>query len=512
MKLRPLHVYRHLFASVTDEMGQALRDSARSPNIKERLDFSCALLDAQGRLVAHAAFIPVHLGSAHLTVPAVLAEREIHANETIIVNDPHRGGTHLNDITVLTPLEHEGNRLGYLLNRAHHADIGGAAPGSMGGAADLFGEGLRMPPLVLMCGEQRQHAVWQILLANVRDPRSTEADLQAQLAALRRGAARMAQLIARSGVAEFQQAMEELFQYGDRFTRELLKQWPSRAVTVEDHLDGPGSPHLRLRLHRHRHSLLLDFSGSSTQVPGGWNTHRAVATSAVFHLLQSLGDGALPETSGALEALDIRLPEASLLCSESPAGVALGNVETSQRVVDLLLQALDSLMPGQFPAASQGSMNNLLFGGRRPDGSPFVTYETLGGGAGGGPMGPGASAVQVHMTNTRNTPIEVLEWEQPVRVLRLALRRNSGGVGHFRGGNGLSKEVVFLEPVTLSIAGTRRHSAPPGAFGGANGKTGRDRAFFRGRWHRLRAGEPLSLQPGDRISIDTPGGGGFGKA
>lgn len=512
MKLRPLHVYRHLFASVTDEMGQALRDSARSPNIKERLDFSCALLDAQGRLVAHAAFIPVHLGSAHLSVPAVLAEREIHANEIIIVNDPHRGGTHLNDITVLTPLQHEGERLGYLLNRAHHADIGGAAPGSMGGAADLFGEGFRMPPVVLMRDQQRVDAVWQLLLANVRDPRSTEADLHAQLAALRRGAARMTQLLARSGVAEFQQAMEELFQYGDRFTRGLLQQWPSRTVTVEDHLDGPESPHLRLRLQRKGQGLLLDFSGSSTQVPGGWNTHRAVATSAVFHLLQSLGDGALPETSGALEALDIRLPEASLLCSESPAGVALGNVETSQRVVDLLLQALDRLMPGKFPAASQGSMNNLLFGGRRPDGSPFVTYETLGGGAGAGPLGPGASAVQVHMTNTRNTPIEVLEWEQPVRVLRLALRKNSGGKGKFHGGNGLVKEVAFLEPVTLTVAGTRRHSSPPGAFGGGEGKIGLDRAYLRGRWHRLRAGEPLSLQPGDRISIETPGGGGFGEA
>lgn len=510
MKLRPLHVYRHLFASVTDEMGQALRDSARSPNIKERLDFSCALLDARGRLVAHAAFIPVHLGSAHLTVPAIMAEREIAAGETIIVNDPHRGGTHLNDITVLTPLEHDGERLGYLLNRAHHADIGGAAPGSMGGAADLFGEGFRMPPVVLMRGEQRQAAVWELLLANVRDPQSTEADLQAQLAALRRGTARMTQLLQRSGVGEFRQAMDELFQYGDRFTRGLLQQWPSRAVTVEDHLDGPDSPRLQLRLWRSGRGLLLDFSASSAQVAGGWNTHRAVATSAVFHLLQSLGDGALPETSGALEALEIRLPPASLLCSESPAGVALGNVETSQRVVDLLLQALDQLMPGQFPAASQGTMNNLLFGGRRADGTPFVTYETLGGGAGAGPGGAGASGVQVHMTNTRNTPVEVLELEQPVRVLRLSLRKNSGGRGKFQGGNGLIKEIVFTESVTATVAGTRRQSAPPGAFGGNAGVCGRDRAFFGGRWHRLRAGKPIELNAGEIISIETPGGGGFG--
>jgi len=509
MNLRPLHVYRSLFASVTDEMGQALRDSARSPNIKERLDFSCALLDARGRLVAHAAFIPVHLGSAHLTLPAVLAERTIAADEIVILNDPHRGGTHLNDITVLTPLEWQGERLGYLLNRAHHADVGGAAPGSMGGADDLYGEGIRLPPLTLMKGDARNQEVWQVLLANVRDPRATEADLLAQVAALRRGTSRMEQLLARSSHQELAAAMNELYLYGARFTRKLLASWPRRAVTAEEHLDGPDSAKLCLRLVRKGHGLLLDFSGSEGQVAGGWNTHRAVATSAVFHLLQSLGEGALPETSGALEPLDIRLPAASVLASEAPAGVALGNVETSQRIVDLLLQALDRLMPGKFPAASQGSMNNLLFGGQNHQGQPFISYETLGGGAGAGPRGPGASGVQVHMTNTRNTPIEVLEREQPVRVTQLALRRGSGGRGLFRGGEGLIKEIVFLKPVTVTVAGSRRVSPPPGAHGGRPGGVGRDRVLRAGRWQRLRAGVPLALAAGDHVRVETPGGGGF---
>jgi N-methylhydantoinase B len=511
MSRRPLQVYRELFASVTDEMGQALRDSARSPNIKERLDFSCALLDAEGRLVAHAAFIPVHLGSAHLTLPAVLAERHIAADEVVVLNDPHRGGTHLNDITVLAPVEQDGRRLGYLLNRAHHADVGGAAPGSMGGAQDIHGEGLRLPPTTLMKDGVRIAEIWALLAANVRDPEATVTDLAAQLAALARGRERLGHLLARHGASELAQAMEELHDYGARFTRRLLGGWPQGAVEVEDRLDGEDSARLALRLQRRGDGLLLDFSGSEAQVPGGWNTHRAVATSAVFHLLQSLGEGALPETSGALEPLEIRLPAGSLLDSRAPAGVALGNVETSQRVVDLLLQALDRLMPGAFPAPSQGSMNNLLYGGFDREGRPFVNYETLGGGAGAGPSGPGADAVQVHMTNTRNTPVEVLEAEQPVQVLRLALRRGSGGQGRYRGGCGLIKEVRFLEAVTLTVAGTRRESASPGVHGGGAGQSGRDRVCREGRWRRLACGVPLRLEAGDRVEVATPGGGGFGR-
>ncbi|MFK5956309.1 MAG: hydantoinase B/oxoprolinase family protein [Planctomycetota bacterium] len=507
-----LHVFRHLFASVTDEMGFALQQSAVSPNIKERLDYSCALLDAAGRLVAHAAFIPVHLGSAHHTVPALLEEMDPQAGDVIVLNDPHRGGTHLNDVTVVAPLFHLGKRIGFLLNRAHHADIGGAEPGSMSGAHDLFGEGLRIPPVYLRRAGRDVPAVWQIFQANVRDPYAAKGDLLAQCAALHRGAERFDDLLARYGPTQITTSMAELFDYGARFASKLLSDWPQRSVVVKDTLDGPGTAHIQLKLQASHGRLCLDFTGSSAQIPGSWNTHRAVTTSAVFYVLQALGEGGLPETSGTLEAVDIQLPSASLVDSASPAGVALGNVETSQRLVDLLLQALGKLFPGRFPAASQGTMNNLLFGGHRADGTPFVHYETLAGGAGAGPNGAGASAVQSHMTNTRNTPVEVLESELPLRVEELSLRKGSGGDGNHRGGDGMIKAITFLQPVRLSVAASRRHSCPSGAHQGGEGKSALDQVAQNGKpFSRLQSGAPVTLESGARVRIQTPGGGGWGK-
>ncbi|MHC4379853.1 MAG: hydantoinase B/oxoprolinase family protein [Planctomycetota bacterium] len=505
-----LHVFRHLFASVTDEMGFALQQSAVSSNIKERLDFSCALLDAEGRLAAHAAFIPVHLGSAHHTVPAMLQEIDPGPGDVVVLNDPHRGGTHLNDVTVVAPLFHGTRRIGFLLNRAHHADIGGAEPGSMSGARDLFGEGLRVPPVLLRRAGEDVSEVWRLFEANVRDPNAAHGDLLAQCAALHRGASRFDDLLQRYGGKELTYAMEELFAYGARFTRKLLQDWPRRSIAVAQTLDGPGTPELCLKMGVMKGRLQLDFRGSSTQIPGSWNTHRAVTTSAVFYVLQCLGEGRLPETSGTLEPVDIRIPEGSLVGSVAPSGVALGNVETSQRLVDLVLQALAELFPGRFPASSQGTMNNLLFGGDRADGSPFVHYETLAGGAGGGPAGPGASAVQSHMTNTRNTPVEVLEQELPLRVDRLALRPRSGGEGHHRGGDGMVKEITFLQPVRLTVAATRRRAPAQGGEGGGDGALARDHVAMPGAPFRpLRSGESVELGCGGRVRIATPGGGGW---
>lgn len=508
-----LHVFRHLFASVTDEMGFALRQSAVSPNIKERLDYSCALLDASGRLAAHAAFIPVHLGSAHHTVPELLKEIDPQPGDVIVLNDPHRGGTHLNDVTVVAPLFHGKRRLGFLLNRAHHADIGGAEPGSMSGARDLFGEGLRIPPVHLRRAGKDVAEVWQIFQSNVRDPQSAKGDLLAQCAALHRGALRFEDLVQRYGAQEITSAMANLFDYGARFASKLLQDWPQRKVVVSDTLDGEGTPQIKLSLQAQKGKLHLDFTGSSAQIPGSWNTHRAVTTSAVFYVLQALGKGALPETSGTLSAVDIQLPEASLVDSQSPSGVALGNVETSQRLVDLLLQALGKLFPGQYPAASQGTMNNLLFGGHRADGTPFVHYETLAGGAGAGPRHRGASAVQSHMTNTRNTPVEVLESELPLRVERLSLRRRSGGQGQHQGGDGMIKEITFLEPVRLTVAASRRKSTPLGSYGGQNGKPAIDSVAEPDKAFRsFPSGRSVLLESGGRVRIQTPGGGGWGQS
>ncbi len=506
-----LLVFRHLFASVTDEMGAALQQSAVSPNIKERLDYSCALLDGQGRLVAHAAFIPVHLGSAHHTVPAVLEELDPDPGDVVVLNDPRRGGTHLNDVTVLMPLYAGSQRIGFLLNRAHHADIGGAEPGSMGGAQDILGEGLCLPPMRLLQNGV-ETSVWQLLAGNVRDPQSTRADLQAQCAALFRGADRFHQLLQRYGSSALTQAMADLYTYGANYCRSLLRSWPRHGVQVEDYLDGPGTPKLCLQMQVKRGRLSLDFSGTSSQVQGSWNTHRAVTTSAVFYLLQALGKGLLPETSGTLESVDLRLPKGSLVSSDFPAGVALGNVETSQRLVDLVLRALAKMFPGQFPAASQGTMNNLLFGGHHADGRPFVHYETMAGGAGAGPQRAGASAVQTHMTNTRNTPVEVMETELPVRVRVLALRRRSGGAGLHRGGDGLVKEIEFLQPTRLMVAATRRRSQAAGIEGGKDGAAGKDAWAPAGKGFRpLPVLQSMDLQPGDRVRIATPGGGGWKK-
>ncbi len=507
-----LMVYRHLFASVTEEMGEALRHSAISPNIKERLDFSCALLDADGALVAHAAHIPVHLGSAHLTVPAVLREIQPEHGDVIVLNDPHRGGTHLNDVTVVAPFYRDGRLLGYLLDRAHHADIGGAEPGSMSGARDIYGEGLILPPMRLLRARKPVEDVWRLFAANVRDPVAGRGDLEAQVAALVRGARRLVELCERFGSDEVGRGMRGLLDHGERLTRSQILAWPQRRVVATDHLDGPGSARIRCALQCRNGRLHLDFTGSSAQVSGSWNTHAAVATSAVFYVLQALSSDEIPETSGTLRCVDLHLPTASVVSSERPSGVAAGNVETSQRIADVVLQAFARLLGRRLPACSQGTMNNLLFGGTRADGSPFVYYETLGGGAGGGPGGPGASAVQVHMTNTRNTPVEILEAELPVRVHLLAVRRGSGGAGHHPGGDGLVKEIEMLQPARVTVTGTRRHSGAPGAFGGATGAPGRDQLRpAQGRSRRLEAGESQDAEAGDRIRIETPGGGGWGR-
>jgi len=508
-----LMVFRHLFASVTEEMGEALRLSALSPNIKERLDFSCALLDAEGRLVAHAAHIPVHLGSAHLTIPAVRREREPGQGEILILNDPHRGGTHLNDITVLAPFYREGRLLGFLLNRAHHADVGGAEPGSMSGARDLYGEGLILPPTVLCHGLQAVEDVWRLFTANVRDPYSARGDLQAQVASLARGARRLADLCGRFGETAITAAMDGLLSHGERMTSELLRAWPDRKAQAQDHLDGPDTPQISVRAEKKSGRLLLDFTGSSAQVAGSWNTHAAVATSAVFYVLQSLSPDEIPETSGTLRCVQMRFPDGSVVSSTRPAGVAIGNVETSQRLVDVILAAFRGLFGDAIPAASQGTMNNVLFGGVRGDGRPFVHYETLGGGAGGGHAGAGADAVQVHMTNTRNTPIEVLEAELPVRITELSVRRKSGGVGQHPGGCGMVKEFEFLEPARVTVTGSRRQSAAPGVGGGGEGKPGRDFWIAAGQSRRraIQPGETQDAAVGDRLRVETPGGGGFGS-
>jgi len=506
----PLTAFRHLFASVAEEMGEALRLSAVSPNVKERLDYSCALLDSKGQLVAHAAHIPVHLGSAHYTVPAILEELSPKLGDVVVLNDPHRGGTHLNDVTVVAPLFLGRRRVGFLMNRAHHADIGGVEPGSMVGAKDLSEEGLCLAPQLLLHRGKAMSAVWGKFSEAVRDPAATFGDLQAQVAALRRGQKRFAELVQRFGQKSTLQAMADLVDHGEKLTRAMLRQWPTGTATATLHLDGPDTPQITCRATLKSGRLKFDFTGTTPQVAGSWNTHQAVVASAVFYLLQSLAGENLPETSGTLRCVRWKLPKGSLISSEAPAGVALGNVETSQRIVDVLMEALRPLFGRAIPACSQGTMNNFLFGVSTPTGES-VYYETLCGGAGASADGPGASAVQSHMTNTRNTPVEVMEEELPVRIHRLSLRRGSGGKGKHRGGDGIVKEVEFLADARASVAATRRLEGAPGADGGKSGAAGRDELQRKGEKTRLlKGGESVDMKKGDRIIIRSPGGGGWG--
>ena len=506
----PLTAFRHLFASVAEEMGEALRQSAVSPNVKERLDYSCALLDARGQLVAHAAHIPVHLGSAHYTIPAILEVLSPKSGDVIILNDPHRGGTHLNDVTVVSPLYLGNRRIGFLMNRAHHADIGGVEPGSMVGAKDLTEEGLCLKPQHLIRQGKASAEVWKKFADVVRDPEATKGDLHAQIAALRRGQSRFLELVKRFGKKSTVEAMEGLVDHGEKLTRALLRSWPAGSAVACLHLDGPKTPQITCRTTLQSGKLRFDFSGTSPQVSGSWNTHQAVVASAVFYLLQSLAGEHLPETSGTLRCVQWKLPKRSLVASEPPAGVALGNVETSQRIVDVCMEALRPLFADAIPACSQGTMNNFLFGLRTKEGMS-VYYETLCGGAGASADAHGASVVQSHMTNTRNTPIEVMEVELPVRVHQLRIRKGSGGKGRHRGGDGLVKEVEFLADARVTVAGTRRQEGAPGAEGGDAGQAGRDSLLRKNQpSQRLSCGESVDLKKGDRIIIRSPGGGGWG--
>ena len=506
-----LAVFRHLFASVTEEMGEALRQSAISANIKERRDYSCALLDARGRLISHAAHIPVHLGSAHLTVPAVLKSLDPERGDIVVLNDPHRGGTHLNDVTVVAPLFVGRRRVGFLLNRAHHNDVGGVEPGGLMGASTLAEEGVCIPPTWLQRKGRRCDQVWNLFRDEMREPEARRGDLEAQCAALHRGSVRFLNLVDRFGAATLSRSMDELHRHGAKLCRAMLFTWPDGSVAVRDWLDGPSTPLIRLQMTKSGGSMLLDFSGTSAQVTGSWNTHRAVVLSVVAYVLQAVAGGELPETGGILQPVKLKLPPRSLLSSRPPAGVAVGNTETSQRLADVLFAALGKLLGSHLPAASQGTMNNLCFGGTRADGSEFVYYETIGGGCGAGPAGNGASSLQVHMTNTLNTPIEVLEAELPVRVLRHGVRLGSGGKGRHLGGDGLVKELEFLRPVRVGVIATRRQSSPPGRLGGGAGKPGCDRVRINGRWRTIRAGEMFDLGVGDRLEVQSPGGGGWQK-
>jgi len=511
-----LQIAHHRLAGIAEEMGMVLGRTALSPNIKERRDYSCALFDGRGRLVAQAAHIPVHLGSTPLAVRAVLERLQLGPGDVAIVNDPFAGGTHLPDVTVVAPvhLRGTGTPFAYVANRAHHADIGGMAPGSMPLATDIFQEGFRLPPIRLVAAGRVVPDVLALFLANTRVPSEREGDLMAQWAALRVGAVRLAELAGVHGAGRVTREMAALQDYSAAVMRATLASLPAGTYRASDVLDDDGQGAERLpiavAITLGRGRARIDFSGSAPQTRGPVNANLAVTRSAVLYVFTALAGEEIPANDGVARPLAIFAPPATIVNAQFPAAVAGGNVETSQRIVDVLLRALAGAAPDRIPAASSGSMNNVAIGGI-VGGGQFAYYETLAGGAGGGPRRAGLSAVHTHMTNTMNTPIEALEAYYPVRVRRYAIRRRSGGAGRHPGGDGLVREIEFLGPAEVTLLAERRRVPPYGLAGGGSGRTGKDWILSDGRRRRIAAKTTLNVRAGDRLRVETPGGGAFGR-
>ena len=516
-----LEVFQHLFASVAEEMGASLMRSSFSPNIQERRDFSCAIFDATGRMLSQAAHIPIHLGSIPLCVRAALDSFELERGDVVVLNDPYRGGTHLPDVTLVTPvfLSNERRAEFFCANRAHHADIGGAWPGSMAPTYDLHGEGLVIPPTRLVRAGVLQRELFELMLANMRVPREREGDLLAQLSANRVGAERLRALADEQGLARLRRGGALLLDWTERLTRAEIAKLPRRAARFEDVLETAQGPlRVAVEITRRGHDLEFDWRGCAEQSASPINTPRAVALSAVFYVLRLLLPAGTPTNDGVLRPARVLTRPGSVVDARYPAPVAAGNVETSQRLVDVLLGALAQLAPRRIPAASSGTMSNLSFGGMRaadasPAGAAYTYYETIAGGAGGGPRGAGAHALHTHMTNTRNTPIEALETQFPVRVTALAVRRGSGGHGAARGGDGIEKRVRFLGGARVGWIADRSVRGPWGQAGGEAGRAGGAEVLrSAGRREVLTPQSTIEVDAGDEIRIVTPGGGGFGAA
>lgn len=507
-----LDVFQHLFAAAAEEMGAALLRSSFSTNVRERRDFSCALFDGRGRMIGQAAHLPVHLGSTPMSVQAAIARVAMAPGDAVLLNDPYCGGTHLPDLTLVSPVFLPGSSRPdfFCANRAHHADVGGAVPGSMAPAADVHGEGLRIPPVHLARGGRLERQTLALVLANMRCPEEREGDLLAQWATNRIGAQRLLAMAAEHGHSELRGRARELMDWTERLTRALLRSLPDRRLAFEDALEEPGGGRLwiRLALTKRGARLVCDFTASDSAPKSSLNATRAVTHSAVFYCLRALLPPGTPANDGVLRPVRILTRSGTLVDAAYPAGVAAGNVETSQRIVDVLFGALSRLVPARVPAASAGTMSNLTFAA-----PGFTYYETIPGGAGASPLGAGESGLQTHMTNTRNTPIEAFEQSYPVRFERLELRRGSGGRGRHAGGEGVRKRLRFLADVHAAFVGERHALGPWGLAGGASGAPGgvRVRRAGRSAWESLPAQWSGELAAGSELEILTPGGGGFGR-
>jgi N-methylhydantoinase B/oxoprolinase/acetone carboxylase alpha subunit len=524
MTVHPIEfeVFKNLFLSIAEEMGVTLRRTGFSPNIKERLDYSCAIYDAAGETIAQGDHMPVHLGAMPLSVCAAIEAVAMEPGDMVVLNDPYQGGTHLPDITLVAPVflgRAGGPRRRpafYVANRAHHSDVGGMSPGSMPMAREIYQEGLIIPPVRLVRRGQMVKDVLALVLANVRTPEEREGDLTAQIAANRVAETRLQDLVAKHGrrpVAAYAAALQD---YTERVVRATLRAIPDGDYTFEDALDDDGFARhplkVRARIRIEGDSAEIDFTGSALQVQGSVNANYAVTLSACLYCVRCLVAEDVLYNAGVARPLRVRAPLGTIVNATRPCAVAGGNVETSQRITDVVLGAFSRALPARLPAASQGTMNNVTLGGMDPrTGARFAYYETMGGGMGGRRGLPGLSGVHTHMSNTRNTPVEAIENYLPVRIRRYGLRPGSGGAGAFRGGEGLIREYEMLAHTSVTLLSDRRRRPPYGLQGGRPGARGRNTLVRQGRAQTLPGKVQLDLQPGDRLRIETPGGGGYGR-
>jgi N-methylhydantoinase B len=533
-----LEIFKNVYHSIAEEMGAALRRTAFSPNIKERRDYSCAVFDGDGEVIAMGDHMPVHLGSMPMSVRAAIDAGRLEPGDMVMLNDPFRGGTHLPDITLVAPVYAPRHKRAsspdfYVASRAHHADVGGAYAGSMGLCREIYQEGIRIPPVKIMRAGLMDRDVLSMLLNNVRTPEEREGDLGAQIAACHTGIERLQQVCYRYGLEHVKRAAGELLEYAEELMRAFLRRIPAGTYEAEDFLDGDGIGDQPIKIavtvtvHSHKKQTLrsglrrsqpgqlvtVDFTGSDPQVPGSINAVAAITYSACFYVFRCLLAEDVPAAAGLMRPIRVIAPEGTIVNARPPAAVAGGNVETSQRIVDVLLRALAHAIPDRIPAAASGTMNNLTIGGIDPrTGEPFTYYETIAGGMGARPGKHGVSGVHTHMTNSLNTPAEALEYAYPLRVRTYSLRDASGGAGRFRGGDGIVREIEVLTDCEVTLLADRRSRGPWGLAGGPDGKAGR--AFvvrLDGGQQEMPGKFNMRLRTGERIRIETPGGGGYGR-
>ena len=532
-----LEVFKNLYHSIAEEMGAVLRRTSFSPNIKERRDYSCAVFDSSGQVIAMGDHMPVHLGSMPMSVAAAVRQCALEPGDMVMLNDPFRGGTHLPDITLVMPVyirvekrTSSSNPDFYVASRAHHADVGGTYPGSMGPCREIYQEGLRIPPVKIMRGGKIVADVLALLLNNVRTPEEREGDLGAQVAACQTGAQRLREICRRYGFKRAQKAAAGLLVYSEEMMRAFLRTVPPGRYSAEDFLDDDGIDDKPVRIavsiqvdrarklpaasRKQPPQVTIDFTGSDPQVQGAVSAVEAITYSACFYVFRCLLREDVPATSGLMRPIRMIAPSGTVVNAKPPAAVAGGNVETSQRIVDVLLKALAQAIPDRIPAAASGTMNNLTIGGIDPrTGEPFAYYETIAGGMGARPTKDGVSGVHTHMTNSLNTPAEALEYAYPVRLRQYSFRSRSGGEGLHYGGDGIVREIEVLTDAQVTLLADRRSRGPYGLAGGNDGAAGRTVIVrLDGTEETIPGKTSTRLRAGERVRVESPGGGGWGPA